>query len=94
MRRTGVSSPEKAVAIARQLADVSSLRFAGLMLYPGHVRQHVDAQGEGLAQLGRDIARYTEALTDAGLPPAVVSGGSTPAAWRMHEVRRILASEK
>jgi D-serine deaminase-like pyridoxal phosphate-dependent protein len=35
------------------------------------------------------LATYTDALRDAGLPAPVVSGGSTPAAWRMHEVRGV-----
>jgi D-serine deaminase-like pyridoxal phosphate-dependent protein len=46
----------------------------------------VKDQDAGLAQVGRDLGAYIDALTDAGLPPRVVSGGSTPAAWRMHEV--------
>lgn len=86
MHRVGVSSPEKAVAMARQIERASALRFAGLQFYPGHIRAHVNDQDAGLVQLGRDLGAYIEALTDAGLPPRIVSGGSTPAAWRMHEV--------
>jgi len=86
MHRVGVSSPEKAVAMARHIDRASSLRFAGLQFYPGHIRAHVKDQDAGLAQLGRDLGVYIDALTDAGLPPRIVSGGSTPAAWRMHEV--------
>jgi D-serine deaminase-like pyridoxal phosphate-dependent protein len=54
--------------------------------YPGHVRERVDEQGPALARLGADLARVLDALRAAGLRPPVVSGGSTPAAWRMHEV--------
>ena len=86
MHRVGVTSPDKAVAIARHIERSSSLRFAGLQFYPGHIRAQVSEQDAALAQLGRDIATYVDALHDAGLPPAIVSGGSTPAAWRMHEV--------
>ena len=86
MHRVGVSSPEKAVALAKQISELSVLRFAGLMFYPGHIRESVDGQNPKLTQLGVDIGRYVAALEDAGLPPGVVSGGSTPAAWRMHEV--------
>lgn len=86
MHRVGVTSPDKAVAIARHIERSSSLRFAGLQFYPGHIRAQVNEQDAALAQLGRDIAHYVDALRDAGLPPAIVSGGSTPAAWRMHEV--------
>lgn len=86
MHRVGVASPAKAVAMAQHIARASSLRFAGLQFYPGHIRAHVEEQDASLAQLGRDLGAYIEALTDAGFPPEVVSGGSTPAAWRMHEV--------
>lgn len=86
MHRVGVTSPAKAVAMAGQIERSSSLRFAGLQFYPGHIRAHVNDQDAALVQLGRDVGMYIEALTDAGLPPRIVSGGSTPAAWRMHEV--------
>ncbi|MBP6775158.1 MAG: alanine racemase [Gemmatimonadaceae bacterium] len=86
MHRVGVASPEKAVALARAISDSSHLSFAGLLFYPGHIRHGVDQQSAPLAQLNADLARFTGALTDAGLAPPVVSGGSTPAAWRMHEV--------
>lgn len=89
MHRTGVRTPADAVALARQIRVASGLRYAGLMLYPGHIRQRTEAQGESLAALDRDITRFVEALTDIGMEPPVVSAGSTPAAWRMHEVRTV-----
>jgi len=89
MHRVGVASPEKAVALAKGVNAMSGLRFAGLMLYPGHIRQQVSEQTDALARLSKDIERFSEALIDVGLTPRVVSGGSTPAAWRMHEVAGI-----
>ncbi|MEI6739210.1 MAG: alanine racemase [Gemmatimonadaceae bacterium] len=86
MHRVGVVTPERAVAVARAAADLPGLHYQGLLFYPGHIRQAVQEQGAALTALGAQIATFTGALTDAGLPPAVVSGGSTPAAWRMHEV--------
>lgn len=86
MHRVGVTAPGKAVAMARHIDRASSLRFAGLQFYPGHVRAHIRDQDAGLAQVGHDLAEYIEALTADGLPPHTVSGGSTPLAWRMHEV--------
>ncbi len=86
MHRVGVSSPERAVAIAQHVERASALNFAGMLFYPGHIRDVVSEQGAALTQLGADIATYVQALNAAGLPPRVVSGGSTPAAWRMHEV--------
>ena len=62
MHRVGVATPEKAVALARQVADHASLRFAGLLFYPGHIRESVSAQGTSLAALRtRDRVEPTQA---------------------------------
>ena len=89
MHRVGVASPAKAVALARQVADAQSLRFAGLLFYPGHIREHVEAQAASLAALSNSIGAFVGALDRAGLSPGIVSGGSTPAAWQMHTVHGV-----
>jgi len=86
MHRVGVTTPEKAIALARAISDTPHLNFSGVLFYPGHIRQRVDDQNASLTKLAETLATFTEALRDAGLPARVVSGGSTPAAWRMHEV--------
>ena len=86
MHRVGVSTPTRAVAIARHIERASALHFAGLLFYPGHIRESVSEQGAALSQLGANIETYVQALDAVGLPSRIVSGGSTPAAWRMHEV--------
>ncbi len=86
MKRVGVPSTASAVALARAVRETDGLDFAGITFYPGHVREPVDEQGRGIAQLSATLAELQEALLDAGLPPRVISGGSTPLAWRIHEV--------
>jgi D-serine deaminase-like pyridoxal phosphate-dependent protein len=86
MRRVGVATPAEAVAIARRLRALSPLKYRGIAFYPGHVRQHRLRQDESLGKLRDDLAGWLAALGDEGLAPEIVSGGSTPAAWRMHEV--------
>lgn len=86
MHRVGVQGVDDAVALARQIADTAPLRFAGLMFYPGHIREQVDAQGPAIERLSSQVLRYQHALSDAGLSPSVISGGSTPMAWRVHEI--------
>ncbi len=86
MHRVGVTTPEKAIALARAISDIPQLNFSGLLFYPGHIRQRVDDQNASLMQLSRTLGSFIDALRDAGMPPRVVSGGSTPAAWRMHEI--------
>ena len=86
MHRVGVQGVEDAIALARLASETSQLRFAGLMFYPGHIREDVSEMGAGIERLSNNVQRYCNALVDAGLPPKVVSGGSTPMAWRTHEV--------
>jgi D-serine deaminase-like pyridoxal phosphate-dependent protein len=86
MHRVGVTNPDKAVALARAIHDAQHLDYAGILFYPGHIRENAADQTLSLARLTSVVAAYTDALRDAGLSALVVSGGSTPAAWRMHEV--------
>jgi len=86
MRRVGVANADGALALARLVAELPWLRYAGVAFYPGHVRQRGAEQGPALRALGDSLGVVLDALDRAGLRPAVVSGGSTPAAWRMHEV--------
>lgn len=86
MHRVGVQSAEEALALAMHVRSRPPLHFAGVMFYPGHIRQHVTMQDADLDGLRRQVGHLVEVLTAGGLPPRVVSGGSTPAAWRMHEI--------
>lgn len=87
MRRVGVQGAGDAVALARAVSEMEALSYDGILFYPGHIREHDSArQGAMLARLEEDLARVIEALDAAGLPPRVVSGGSTPTGWRIHEV--------
>ncbi|HEX7391177.1 MAG TPA: D-TA family PLP-dependent enzyme [Acidiphilium sp.] len=71
--RTGVTSAEELVALARRAAETPNLRFDGLMTYPV------------LPGTAPFIAVAKQHLVVANLAPAIVSGGGTPNAWRAHE---------
>jgi D-serine deaminase-like pyridoxal phosphate-dependent protein len=86
MHRVGVPNVDQAIALARQVLRRPRLRYAGITFYPGHIRQHVDAQQSSLQRLADDIAAAIKMMDRAGVRPSVVSGGSTPAAWHMHEI--------
>jgi D-serine deaminase-like pyridoxal phosphate-dependent protein len=86
MHRVGVQTPADAVALARRAAEMSNVAYKGLLFYPGHIRQRVEEQDAAIDALNRDLARYIDALCDVGLSPAIVSGGSTPAAFGSHRV--------
>jgi D-serine deaminase-like pyridoxal phosphate-dependent protein len=89
MHRVGVPTVTDAVALAKRVRALPPLVFRGVTFYPGHIREPAAAQGTKLDQLRRDVLALREALGTAGLPATVVSGGSTPAAWRMHEVEGV-----
>lgn len=86
MRRVGVQGLPATVELARRVADAAGVRYRGLAFYPGHLRGPGPEQDEGMKRLVDDLHRLYEALDRAGVPPAVVSGGSTPTLWRSHEI--------
>jgi D-serine deaminase-like pyridoxal phosphate-dependent protein len=89
MRRVGVPAVPALVTMAQAVAAASSLAFDGITCYPGHIRQPVGEQASALAVLQQRLLAASDALSAAGLPPRVVSAGSTPTMWRTHEVPAI-----
>jgi D-serine deaminase-like pyridoxal phosphate-dependent protein len=86
MKRMGVADPNDVVRLAGAIRRQPGLRYRGICFYPGHIRQNV-AQQEGLIDvLSGDLAEVLQTLEHAGLAAEVVSGGSTPAAFRMHHI--------
>jgi D-serine deaminase-like pyridoxal phosphate-dependent protein len=86
MHRVGVQSSEDAVALVQRVRRSPPLMYRGIAYYPGHIRESVDRLGDGIARLRGDLRKLLEALDDAGCSPKIVSGGSTPTAWRTHEL--------
>lgn len=86
MRRCGVAEPGQTLALARRAAERDGVEYRGVLFYPGHIREHVDGQEEGLAALNATLQHHLDALSGAGLTPEVVSGGSTPALFASHRV--------
>lgn len=86
MHRVGVGTADAAVALARLVGSLPPLEYGGVLFYPGHLRGPVAGLGPGLERLDRDLAAVLRALDAAGLPAAVVSGGSTPTATSSHRL--------
>lgn len=86
MHRVGVPSLDDAIALARHVRANPPLEFSGIAFYPGHIREPVTSQDAALERLRHKVAEAIEAFTEAGMAPAVVSGGSTPTMWRSHEI--------
>jgi D-serine deaminase-like pyridoxal phosphate-dependent protein len=89
LRRVGVETPAEAVRLAGVAAGLHGVRYAGVMFYPGHIRLPGDRQDPLLRALGDRLAKTLDALDEAHLPAAVVSGGSTPTLWKSHQVARL-----
>lgn len=79
LKRSGVATPEEAVALARAITLEDGLRYVGVQAYQGRV-QHIDDFAERRAAnraMGRVLAAMLDALRHAGLAPEIVSGGGT-----------------
>jgi 3-hydroxy-D-aspartate aldolase len=79
IRRTGVSSPQAAVALAQAIAAAPSLRFAGVQYYCG-AQQHIEKYEErraAIVELTAYLTSVIDQLKAAGLAPKIISGGGT-----------------
>jgi D-serine deaminase-like pyridoxal phosphate-dependent protein len=77
--RTGVTSPEAGVRLARRAAAESGVVYRGVQAYYGHL-QHVPTLAERLEKVREKWAllkTFTDALSAAGLPAEIISGGGT-----------------
>ena len=86
MQRTGVPCVEDAIALARLVRERPPLSYAGIAFYPGHIREAAEAQDAKLKELDSRLGPVLQALERAGVSARAVSGGSTPTAWRSHEI--------
>jgi 3-hydroxy-D-aspartate aldolase len=79
IHRTGVASPEAAVALLQAIQAEPGLIYAGLQCYCG-MQQHIESFADRKANLedrGAYIRSVIDALTAAGGPPPIVSGSGT-----------------
>ena len=89
MHRVGLPSVDDAIALARVVSDSAPLEFSGIAFYPGHVREAVSDQDAKLAAIREALRDVLARFEQAGLPPRVVSGGSTPTLFRTHEIEGV-----
>ena len=79
IRRTGVASPEAAVALLEAIREQPTLHYAGVQYYCG-MQQHIVGFADRTAAM-QDRADYLRtviaALTKAGGPPEIITGGGT-----------------
>jgi D-serine deaminase-like pyridoxal phosphate-dependent protein len=86
MKRMGVTDPNDVIRLAGAVRRQPGLRYRGICFYPGHIRLPVTQQEPLIDALASDLHTVLTALDSAGLAAEIVSGGSTPAAFRMHHI--------
>lgn len=79
IRRTGVASPDAAVALARRIRELPRLRYRGVQMYCG-IQQHIERFADREAAI-RDrmayLAQVLERLAAGGARPEIVTGAGT-----------------
>ena len=79
IRRTGVASPEAAVAVAEAIARSSNLVYRGAQYYCG-AQQHIEdyaARRAAIVDRTDYLQTVIAALTEAGYQPEIVTGSGT-----------------
>ena len=87
--RTGVQTPNDALALAQVVDQQAGLRLDGIMCYPGQVRGAPAEQTPALQQVDAILAETIELWREHGLAAGIVSGGSTPTAMQSHRVTNL-----
>ena len=78
-QRTGCTSPEQALAVARRIAGSNSLSFGGVQAYAGHLQhtpEFVDRRQQDEVEYGRVGATLARLQAD-GLVPRIITGAGT-----------------
>lgn len=89
MGRTGVQTPQQSLALAQAIDRSPNLRLDGIMIYPGHVWEPPDRQGDALGAVSMKLQHVLDLWARHGLGAAIVSGGSTPTAYQSHLVPQL-----
>ena len=79
IRRTGVSSPDHAVALARVIEGAPRLCYRGVQFYCG-AQQHIESYADRRAAIEERtlyLQNVIAVLTDAGFAPEIVTGSGT-----------------
>lgn len=79
LKRSGVSEPAQAVALARAVTEEKGLRYAGVQAYQGRV-QHIDGFSQreiANREMETQLKAFLDLLSAESLAPKIISGGGT-----------------
>lgn len=79
MERCGVTAPEQVLALAKCIADLPNLHFAGIQAYAGHASHMTELSDRQkvTADNSQRLKALLQQLQEAGYPAQILSGGST-----------------
>jgi D-serine deaminase-like pyridoxal phosphate-dependent protein len=84
LHRTGVATPDDAWKLAQHADRTAGIRLDGLFCYPGQIWGTPESQAARLAVVDELLQQTLQLWQRSGLQAEVVSGGSTPTAYRSH----------
>jgi len=87
--RCGVSNEVELLTLARNITSLPGLEFKGVMFFPGHFGVVPEQRSAMRAQVNELLERVLDAFARAEVPLAIVSGGSTPAAFEGNQFRGV-----
>ena len=88
--RTGVQSPDEALALARHVSRSRGLRLDGIMFFPGHLNHSTPAEIDaGLRDVAGRLSEVIDVWERDGMEAGIVSGGSTPSGLHSHLIARM-----
>lgn len=82
--RTGVADTASLVGLATAVDRTHGVRLDGIFFYPGHIWSQPADQAAPLAAVAGMLAEGIGRFDALGLCRTIVSGGSTPTAYRSH----------
>ncbi len=82
--RTGVQTPQDALALAQKVDSLPRLRLDGIMFFPGQIKGQPETKTAELIAIESTLKSTIELFRRAGLSTEIVSGGSTPMAFASH----------
>jgi D-serine deaminase-like pyridoxal phosphate-dependent protein len=89
LRRVGVPPGPALLNLVRCIASLPGLEFRGIAFYPGHVKSVDEAGLEALRLVDETVSAAVAEVEAAGFTVSIISGGSTPALYQSHMVKRM-----
>lgn len=79
--RCGVTNEVELLTLARKISSLPGLEFKGVMFFPGHFGVVPEERAAMRVQVNELLDRVLDVFAREEVPLAIVSGGSTPAAY-------------